>query len=233
LAEFAQNDLGKMARRAWNRFEPTWSPWWLVPSPKQPHHEHGKYYFDWGNPERTELLAGFYTEKGLDPAVAIVYPSKKGKQLIMTPKWNWHHFAEGVASESLKIAMEKVAAEHSIMPELHISGGYVQDPSFYNPYEKKLENDCYMFSWNPLEDQFSLKTAKRPAMVLKALNHVKKYADLIRVLEEYNQDQFLWLDVFVCFRLTVATDPIQEDGTLWSEEEIWQKALHSFSPWIT
>lgn len=232
LAEFAQQDLGKMARRAWNRFEPTMSPWWLVPSPKQPHHEFGKFYFDWGNKERTELLAGFHVEKGLDPAIAIVYPSKKGKQLIMTPKWAWNKFYDAIIHSELLDEMKKMSETHSITPELHISGGYVQDPSFYDPYEKKLENDCYIFDWNPINDSFSLKTARRPAMILKALNKVKKYADLIQVIEGYNQDQFLWLDLYIAFRFTITDDSMDENETVWTEEQIWKNSLNYFSKWI-
>ena len=230
VAEAAKKDFGKLARRPWNRFEATYSPWWLVPSAKQPTHEFGKLYFDWGDKAQKQVLGGLYLEKGLDPSLSAVYPSKKGKSLIMKKNWAWYAFFEDLQNHRFEEKMVALMKNLPVQPEFHIDGGYVEEPSMYDPYDARLKNDYYILNWDQ-EGNMDIKSAKRHGMLLKALNKVRNFNNLLGVLEDFNQDQWLWLNIFVAFRFEVGNEKTAAEE-MWTGRKIWQNILSCFSPWL-
>ena len=202
ISRFAEDECGKLTKRPWNRFKPDLTSWWLVPGNKIPHFKHGKYYFNWGDKTRDSLLAGLYVEKGLDEELGVVYSSKKAKNFIMDPNWNWFNFIEGLKNKQLFKNL-KDNSSSSAPIEFIIDGGYVTEPTSFDPYqEKTLGWDQYLFTWNPGNDVFSLTSSNRKAFILK-LHHVKSIDDFIESIIKYSEDKWLWLNIHIAVRFDI------------------------------
>ena len=229
ISSFAEAAIGKLTKRPWNRFNPDYTSWWLVPNTKIPHFKHGKYYFNWGDKKQTTLLAGLYLEKGLDEKIASVYSSKKAKSFIMTPDWNWFKFLEGLKNKQ-PFDNLKNNCPPSLPIEFIIDGGYVTEPTSFDPYqEKTLAWDQYAFTWHPESDEFSLTSSNRKAFILK-FHHVKTIDDFIKTIIEYSKDDWLWMNIHIAIRLEISSSPDEKD--IWNESEIWKSFLSSFSDLI-
>ena len=230
ISPFVEKECGKLTKRPWNRFKPDVTSWWLVPGTGIPHFKHGKYYFNWADKNRETLLAGLYAEKGLDEELGVAYSSKKAKNFIMTPNWNWFRFLEGIKTRQLFENLK--TGYHSPAPiEFIINGGYVTEPTSFDPYqEKNLGWDQYSFTWNAENDALSLSSVNRKAFVLK-LHHVKSVDDLAESILQYAEDKWLWLNIHIAIRLTI--DPAAKDSEeTWTDEQIWNNFLLPLKNWI-
>jgi hypothetical protein len=232
IEPFAEEKLKKVVRRPFNRFKPTMTGWWLVPSNDLPFYHHGKLYFDWADDKMGTITCGFYLEKGLAPEVAVVYPSRKGKSLIMNKKWQWPHFAESCADGSFARALKNAALESGLPVEIHVSGGYVDDPSLYDPYSEKQKKDHYVFDLDKDCDTIKYRCAKRDAMVLKPLNKIKNLSSFNQVMQEFSNDHFMWLNVYIGAKFNVFEDELPADANVWSPQKIWDEFLSYFAPWV-
>ncbi len=223
----------KLARRPWNRFKATLSSWWLVPSAKQPHHPFGKYFFDWGDDNRETIVAGLYVEKGLDEALRVVYPSKKGAKLMMKPDWAWMNFIGDIENGKIIDRIKEVAENLPVNIEFHIDGGYVEDPAMYSPETSKLQNDYYVLEYDHKEGTVKTKSARRKGMHLKALNKVTNLNSFVKVMKEFGDDQWIWLNVMIALRFNSPREAGFEEGAeVWSGVDIWNKFLSHFADWV-
>ena len=227
VSPLAGKKLGKLTKRPWNRFKPDLTSWWLVPGTKIPHFKHGKYYFNWGDKKHTTLLTGLYIEKGLDEKLAIVYSSKKAKNFIMTPDWSWFNFLERVKNKQLFDNL-KNNCPSSLPIEFIIDGGYVAEPTSFDPYqEKTLAWDQYIFTWHPENDIFSLTSSNRKAFILK-LHHVKTIDDFVKSIIECSENEWLWINIHIAIRLEI-NPSAEENKTDWNNEKIWNNFLSPLS----
>ncbi|MCP4181009.1 MAG: hypothetical protein GY756_24865 [bacterium] len=218
----------KFAKRPWDRFRPDKTSWWLVPSSKLPHYKHGKFYFNWGDVKHESLLCGLYIEKGLDEALAPVYSSKKAKSFIMDDFWNWNNFITSINNGKLTSKLSNI--DPAIVPniEIHIDGGYVSEPTSFDPLQdKKLSWDYYKFNLQTGTENITLDSSKRNAFVLK-LHHVKKIPTLVSELNKLSEDNWLWLNLF--FALRIESDKILE--TVKSPEATWSNFLKQFVDFV-
>jgi hypothetical protein len=232
IDEIGDENGMRLARRPWNRFKATTSSWWLVPSSKQPHHQYGKYFFDWGDKDFDSIIAGLYVEKGLDKALRSVYPAKKGAVLIMRENWAWPKLADDMASGKFKEIIEALP-EMSCGLEFHVEGGYVDDPYLYDPQDSNLQNDHYTLEFNQNTGQAKVAKAVRKSMQLKALNKVKDLRSLIDILLEFDRDQWLWVNFMVAIRLQAPFNhEIPEGAEVWNSQTIWNNFLSHLQNWV-
>ncbi|QSH40169.1 hypothetical protein P0136_01085 [Lentisphaerota bacterium ZTH] len=232
IEPLASAALGKTARRPFNRFKAEISPWWLVPGIKLPFYKYGKIYSKFCDSAPDKILCGFYLEKGLAPEVATVYNSRKGRSLIMTNAWQWRKkFLTGCIDGSFQEALSKAAAS-GLPVELHISGGYVDDPALFDPYAEVQKIDHFVWDLQPDGTELKYRCAKRDAMVLKILNKLKTTADLGAVMTEINDDHFMWLNVFAGTAFQVFSEDSSAAGSTWDATAIWRDFLSIFAPWI-
>lgn len=230
IASPAEKKAGKLTKRPWNRFKPDLTSWWLVPDSKIPHFKHGKYYFNWGDKNKSTLLAGLYIEKGLDEKLGVVYSSKKAKNFIMTPDWTWFKFIEDLKNKHFFEKL-KNQSPSPLSIEFVIDGGYVTEPTSFDPYqEKTLGWDQYLFSWNPENNLFSMTSSNRKAFILK-LHHVKTIDDFVESIINCSKDEWLWMNIHIAVRLHI--NPSAKDNiTTWNDKCIWNNYLSLLSEWI-
>ena len=197
LAEAAADDDCKLARRPFNRFEPETTAWWLVPSSALPFYQFDKIYCNWTDKDRNKMLCGLYFEKGLAPELASVYPSRKGRSLLMNKKWYWHKFIKSCKDGSFVSRLREAAEKSGFSLEIHISGGYVDDPALFDPYGEKQKKDYYIFDLDKDLKTLNYRSAKRDNMLLKSLNKAKDIVSLLEIISSFDEQQFLWLDVYI------------------------------------
>ena len=100
----------RLVRRPFNHYTPALTDWWIVPSLDLPFFKFGKYFFSWDVKQRTSLQCGLSLTKGLDPMLAAVYPSRKGRRLLMDESWAWNRFRAAVEKGEFEEKLRGAAA---------------------------------------------------------------------------------------------------------------------------
>ena len=225
-------DTGRLIRRPYNHFQPTMTSWWLVPSNELPFFKFGKYGFCWDEKVRDTISCGLYLSKGLDPMLKAVYPSKKGGRLIMTDSWAWHDFIIDCGNGKVADAI-KDAAGQSVVIEVVVEGGYVDDPGLFDPQVELPAMDCYALSFDVKTGAMRVVRARRAVMAIKSLNQVKDLPSFCKTLAELGSNQFLWMNVFIggVFKVKEYGEFAPEDNVI-TASQIWEKVLSKFQRWI-
>lgn len=220
----------KMSRRPWNRFKADLTGWWLIPSHKQPHYKFGKYFFEWGDEKLESLIAGFYVEKGLDELLRSVYPSKRGAELMMKDDWAWRKVMNAISSGELETILNSAAESSGCVIEIHVDGGYVDDPTLYDPYASNLKNDYYVLEYNLEKKSVRVVKATRGGMHLKSLNKAADLKSFFKIIQDFDKDQWLWLNVFMGIRLECPRSGVQPPETIKLDaQNLWEKVLRHFA----
>lgn len=215
----------KGARRPFDHYRPTETFWYIVPSSELPFFRFGKLYFEWGRTPGT-INAGFIFTKGLAEELAIVYPSKKGRRLIMdSNSWAFAALHNFIKNDKLFPALKTV---NSQLPDTELQirfhGSYIDDPGLFDPFteEKKLFDE-YTLAVNCSNDTLKVNRAVRQAMNLKILNQANNSRNFAAAFEKIAADKFLWCDIFIGTTFAIA----QNDEPVISIEDMIEKL---FSP---
>lgn len=216
----------RLVRRPFNHYTPALTDWWIVPSLDLPFFKFGKYFFSWDVKQRTSLQCGLSLTKGLDPMLAAVYPSRKGRRLLMDESWAWNRFRaaveKGEFEEKLRGAAERVGHEVEIV----FDGGYVDDPGLFNPDSETRRRDRYTLVFRPEDGSFRVARAKRETMCLKFLNKVHTPAEFREAMRTLAQEQFLWCDIFVSNSYLIPlTEEFPAEAEVRSAPEIYEEWL--------
>ncbi len=216
----------KCARRPFDHYRPTESAWYIVPSSELPFFKFGKFYFEWQSAEK--INCGVICTKGLAPELAVVYPSKKGRRLIMeNDSWafpEWVKFCR--QNKLLPLLQETKNALGELELKIRLHGSYVDDPGLFDPYtEEKKAFDRYELDFDVVNDNIKVRNAVRKAMNLKMLNQVRNGETFGKAMEEIAADAFLWCDFFIGTEFVISDD---ESASL-SVQDIWQKFLMPLS----
>lgn len=187
----------RLVRRPFNHYSPALTDWWIVPSLELPFFKFGKYFFTWDEKNRTELRTGLYLAKGLDPMLRKVYPTRKGRRLLMDESWGWHFFLPAVLSGKVEELVRRGAEASGNPVELIFEGGYVDDPGLFNPDSELRRRDRYTLEFDPAAGSLRVRTARRDAMSLKFLNRVRDWKSFVEAIQVLHAEQFLWCDLFL------------------------------------
>ena len=187
----------RLVRRPFNHYAPALTDWWIVPSLELPFFRFGKYFFTWDEKKRDTLQCGFGVTKGLDPMLKKVYPSKKGRRLLMEENWGWQFFYPAVMRGELAELLRTAGAGIGHRLELIFEGGYVDDPGLFNPDSELRKRDRYTLVYDPAVDSIRVGGAKRDAMCLKFLNKVRDWKSFGEAMMTLNAEAFLWCDLFI------------------------------------
>lgn len=234
VGELAELEMGKLAHRPWNQYEPDTSPWWLVPATDWPAYRYGKYFFDYANkPDGHAILSGLYVEKGLDPSIRELYRSAKGSRLIMSREWTWFRLLKDMENGVFQQTIQNLGRDLGLTIEFRIDGGHVPDPDDFVPTTPRLPWNTYLLRWIPGYNTFELVESRKESYLLDALCGVRTFNDLLMVLRELDTNRWLWVDFFVALRLYTPQD--EKDGTaelVWGANDLWKNFLVHLSRWV-
>lgn len=222
---------GRIVRRPFNHYSPALTDWWIVPSLELPFFKFGKYFFTWDEKVRDPLRCGLYLAKGLDPMLKKVYPTKKGRRLLMDDSWGWHTFYPAVASGILQEKVRAGAAALGRPVELIFEGGYVDDPGLFNPDSELRKRDRYTLVHDPADNSIRVLTARRDAMSMKFLNKVRDWKSFGEAMKFLNEEQFMWVDLFLAASYAVPPG-VEAPDHAETAEGIWTKWLSLFREFV-
>jgi hypothetical protein len=218
----------ELTARPWNRFEPTNTEWWLIPSIAWPAYRHGKFFFR-AQSDNRDLYCGLFVEKGLDPSIAVAFPT--GKRLVMDNGWTWHRLLAEMESSSLSAAILEVVerANHPLL--LDVDGGFVEDPGSYDP-------DAPPMDWNRVVFEGDCTGLRCVSSEFKGdeFTHLSKCTSLLELARAIHQIPYLewmWIDLRIGLELEMAPlehDP-QQAPNAWGASELWEKCLAPWRPW--
>ena len=226
-------DFGRVVRRPFNHYTPTLTDWWMVPSLELPFFKFGKYAFFWDADVRDSIACGLFLSKGLDPALRSVYPSRKGRRLIMDDTWAWHEFLPAALSGELTKLIRSAADGCPLPWRMVFDGGYVDDPGLFEPRNETNRRDRYELEYDVGNDSWRVLRAKREAMCLKFLNRVRDSRSLAAAFETLRDESFLWCDVWIGVRPAVREYGEFAPGeTVWDAREIYERVLAPFRRFV-
>jgi len=226
-------EFGRLTPRPWNKFEPDTTAWWLVPSSDWPAYRHGKFHFNWVDQEKSSIFLGIHIEKGLDPSVSAVYSSPKGLRHIMYDDWTWFQLVRDMEDGQMAQKVIGFAGRLPIPLELKIEGGYVQDPSHFDPYAPQFKWHQYLFEWAAASSRFVCRTEESFAQAFEALSRLKTIEDLASILLAFTSNAWLWVDFFLGIRFQIHdADSPEPPICAWNASDFWANVLGHLSPWL-
>lgn len=224
------SQIFKGARRPFDHYRPTESAWYIVPSSELPFFKFGKFYFEWNS--TSSINCGVICTKGLAKELSIVYPSKKGRRLIMEDD-SWAFQSWVSCCENMKLLPVLSEIQHNlpgIELKIRLKGSYVDDPGLFDPYtEEKKAFDQYELGIDTAADKINVIRAVRQAMNLKILNQVYNSASFGRAMAQIAADNFLWCDFFIGTTFQIA----DESSSVLQIEDIVRNFLTPLSVFVT
>lgn len=223
-----EQQFPSLVARPWNMYEPETSLWWLVPSSDWPAYKYGKLIFDWADQQRKSIWVGFHSEKGLDETISSVYKSARGSRLIMHDDWHWFDMFRSLANGQFAHVVTNVSQGLSVPLQLRILGGYVEDPTDFDPYTSLLKRDEYVLQWNPVSSRFDVPLSKPEAHVLGELDKVSSFEQLAQQMKLLTSNAWVWVDLNFVAPFEIRGPDAPDDGELWTAPKLWSHFLRHF-----
>jgi hypothetical protein len=217
----------KLTARPYNRFEPVNSLWWLIPSSEWPAYRYGKYFF-WARNENRDLYCGFYVEKGLDPNIAVAFPS--GKQLVMDNTWTWHRVLKDIGTGTFGAKLDETVKRSGRSALLIVSGGFVEDPASYDPHAPPMD-------WNEVAFEYDGATPRCASSKGDAFSHLTQSTDLtelVKAIQAIPHLAWTWVNFYVGWEFEFVSLDHDEEQMIraWDATELWEKCLAPWQLWI-
>lgn len=200
--------------RPFNRFNPAYTEWWIIPSTEWPAYKFGKLCFHRRpcSPDG-RLYVGYYVEKGLGRKLQGM--PEVSNNLIMKDDWHWHKFAalaqNGEIDAIAHRVCENVQAPVHVLVEAY-AFNRVPKPN----EERKLPDDAVELVLNPIDVSWNLI---RPGKnELRFVNEARRVAHLVSLIKDNSGLDFYWIDVVVglCFSYGESREEGVDAETLWN-----------------
>ena len=110
-------------------------------------------------------------------------------------------------------------------------GGYVDDPGLFNPDSELRKRDRYTLVHDPADNSIRVLTARRDAMSMKFLNKVRDWKSFGEAMKFLNEEQFMWVDLFLAASYAVPPG-VEAPDHAETAEGIWMKWLSLFREFV-
>ena len=219
-----QNIKTNLFALPFNRFDPDNSIWWLSPSPENPAYKYGKFGFI--PHDNNEILIGLYVEKGLGADYCSIAGSKAANRMVMDKDWLWHNFIHKMGSDQFLSILNEIASNTLENPEIHIWGGYAT-PGF-EPEQPKYNWDKFEFYWDFKLHQLLQIKAIHKGNVLGNIEYCSNLISLKKELMKFNDNSYVWIDLFLGYRMEIAS--LSNDS--WGVSKIVENILYPLDEWV-
>ena len=223
----------RLTARPFNRYDPTYTMWWLVASTEWPAYPFAKIFFD---PRRDYrfIHCGIHLEKGIGRSVASAYP--KAKSWIMRDDWAWHRLSSDVRRGVVDQAVQGVATASGEPVKVIVDASYLQDPGSFDPYatreDRSATTDTIEFASRAGE--LTMTSTRFGVNVLSQPARATNLAEMVEALEKVKQVDWLWYDLYLCTVLEagqLAPETARDLGA-WDAGDIWERCLLPWKQWI-
>jgi len=204
--------------------------WLIIPSRVDwPAYRPAKYITDLisaDDPKDNVLLVGYYVEKGYtgDAARAAVKAN-----CVMESDWAWHDMLDGFRSGGMANAIESLPEQCLSQLQIRISAGLCG-------YDYKKEWADYRLSVSRGKANFAVeeKNRSKAAAVTNKLAEVETWGDLTELLDRFNEEDWLWVNLYINLRLHFAgrSEKCPAGLATWTDLDIWDRYLKAFLPWV-
>ncbi len=203
--------------RPFNRFDPAFTDWWLVPSSEWPAHKYGKLCF---HRRGGMLYVGYYIEKGLGKRLRGM-PDVAAKH-IMQEDWQWYDFVAWTDNGRIQEIMAQVIEQSGVPVRVRVEAyafNHVPEP------DGKTDGPDDMMEFEVENPAGRLRPVSEARDALRTLSDVSDIRQMAtRVNADRNLD-FFWVTLTLGIRLQYG------DGSAegWDAHALWSRAL---APWV-
>jgi hypothetical protein len=212
-----------LTSRAWNHYDPDRSPWWLIPSTEWPAYKFGKLTFRWDEDESSVILAGLQVERGVQPTMAGVFQSSKGKRFIMRDDWEWFRLLkriqDGEFAETLQQAAQSIKSEVYLRLAMELAN----DPNSFDPEAPAVPRTTRTFLWEPAEQSLRLILSKDSGQLAPGVAKARTLQAVAQEIAAAENTAWLWVNFLVIVRLEPTNPPEVEKAP-----DIWANFLSCF-----
>jgi len=205
-----------------NRFEPHFTEWWIVPSNERPAYKFSKLCFH-KRPRSQEgrLYVGYYVEKGLGQNLSVLTDVRK--QHIMKSDWYWHQFIANAATGKIEATANELARTANVPVRILVEA-YAFNRVVELDKERNAPDDSVEFIIQPPSLQWEL--IKGGEDVLKVINRCTSIASMMQKIGTAADLDYYWIDLVIGVRFCYG----QEKMPGWSASDIWNKVLAIWLP---
>jgi len=220
-----RNDSCQLTARPWKRFKPETTSWWLAPSTEWPAYGRAKCHFGPSAFERA-TFAALHLEKGLDPALKELFPSRRASGLFMDGGWAWHRFLPSLASDALRRVADGLAREHEAALRFALEGGYVQDVEGFDPLDEDspIRFDRVLHLWLDGIGRLKLERFQPRGKVLAEAGLSLDLPEYAALLARCSEDPWVWFDLKVGIMLH-GRGAAKENADPWDGAPTWSRVL--------
>ena len=229
VQRYAKPLFDRLDMRAYNRFEPEDSEWWLTPSAADPAYSSTKFHFGRDLDEfggRTGLLTvGLHAEKGLGEKARELFGRGKGATWMMTRDWHWFRFLQLVQNGKLLTALPTASEVVGQPTVFEVQGSYVEDPQAdFDPYSPLRRKDRAVYECGAGGELRLKWPADDGQGLLRGAPEHLTNDGLHAQLERLTRNDWAWVDVYAYALFRPFSDKAQPD-LVWESERVWAQYL--------
>lgn len=215
-------DKKKFCLRPFNRFNPAYTEWWIIPSTDWPAYKFGKLCFHRRpcSPDGS-LYVGYYVEKGLGQKLQGM--PEVSNSLIMKDDWHWHKFVTRAQNGDIDaIACEICEKVHAPIHVLVEAYAFNRAPRLDE--ERKGPDDAVELVLPPADVNWKLILPGKNE--LRFVNGAQNISRLVSLIKDNPKLDFYWIDVVVGMRFNYGKS--REEGI--DAETLWNLLLSHWVP---
>lgn len=206
-----------------------YAEWWFIPVRDRSGYRHGRLFLDrvWGPPGRRLpglLRAGFTVSRGFGRQVAdMVHPA-----LALHSGWFWYRFLSDSMAGAFDAPMRAIMARTDQAVTVDLVLYYFDrypDPGSHLGLQTPDDHMTFEVGAASLK----LQVVREGGEILEPLVSATSVRDLVLHIEGVPDLTWYWIDVHLCIKAWFGDET--SPGT-WDAEDLWDKALVPWLPWV-
>jgi hypothetical protein len=212
---------GRLTLRPFNRFDPQFTEWWLIPSSEWPAYRYGKLFFLQSEVVTDWMFTGLYVEKGLGQQLSGLVKDNHR----MGANWFWHEFLNAMLDGSLDTSMRAVQEHVGVPLRVYLNlyaSNHVPDP------DTGIDKPDDQLEFVVGEADLRFTTAHEGQDELAPLNGAQNLQDLAKHFMGLQNMSWYWGNWMIGTYVRYSTD----DTGDWNAADLWHKLLEPWLPWV-
>lgn len=201
--------------------------WWLTPRSDAPSHQHARLSFARAWDAADLMVAGFGATRGFGRQAEALVDSER----IMHPNWFWSRLLSDTLAGAFEIPLRTVMdrSDQPVWAQLDLyTLGHEPDPALAPA--PALPDDRLAFAL--LDHTLALTRFTEATAELAPLNGVTDLRELLLRIEGLPGIAWMWIEVRIGVRARYAESSPGSDADAWGAQELWDRVLSPWLPWV-